>query len=466
VRQAEIAHAHAHSTDEDEDVSPITEDEHDHEDEGALREAGATSGLPRPAAARETPCVGKDELEKSTIVSQQSIVSAELAAEWREELVGLPPRSDKGRVLVVEAYPGHTAPMLQYAGYDVEPVDDGVTASQWLASAHFDAVLTDASPKGMTGIELLRFAREHHQDLPVLLMTGAPDFDLAQQAVEHGAFQFLLKPIPEDRLVAALDNAVRERKHRLARSQVLAMLEDLPTEVNEATEDHAHYNRMLQSLWMAYQPIVKTDGTLFAYEALVRSDEPGMSSAGEILDAAERLTRLQDLGRMVRSKAGGLLERGGDFALFVNLHSHDLMDETLVSPNTPLARLAPCIVLEITERAALHDVGEAKARMAELRALGYRIALDDLGAGYAGLTAFAELQPEIVKLDMGLVRNIDTDSVRRKLVGSIVNLSRELGILVVGEGVETEGERDVLIDLGCDLLQGYLYGKPERKTRP
>jgi EAL domain-containing protein (putative c-di-GMP-specific phosphodiesterase class I) len=407
--------------------------------------------------------VEQDERDGTTIVTARCLVSPELADEWGRSLNESPRLGTKGSVLVVESEPSHAVRVLERAGYDVQPVDDGVTASQWLASSSFDAVITDASPKGCTGIELLRFSREHHPGLPILLMTGARDFDLAQQAVEHGAFQFLLTPIPEERLIAAVARAVTERK-RHAHAEVMALLDEVPTVVTASAEQHMRFNRLLQSLWMAYQPIVATDGTLFAYEALVRSDEPGLMGAGDILDMAERLNRLTDLGRVVRSRAGRLLtENGGDFSLFVNLHSSDLMDETLTAHNAPLARIASNVVLEITERAAVHDAVEARARMAELRAMGYRIALDDLGAGYAGLTSFAELQPEIVKIDMGLVRGIDVDPVRRKLVGSVVRLSRELGITVVGEGVETVDERDVLIDLGCDLLQGYLFGKPERR---
>jgi EAL domain-containing protein (putative c-di-GMP-specific phosphodiesterase class I) len=78
----------------------------------------------------------------------------------------------------------------------------------------------------------------------------------------------------------------------------------LDTVVTEPNGEHVKFDSMLRSLYMAYQPIIRTDGTLFAYEALVRSEEPGMSGAGDILDAAERLQRLTDLGRTVRSKAG------------------------------------------------------------------------------------------------------------------------------------------------------------------
>jgi EAL domain-containing protein (putative c-di-GMP-specific phosphodiesterase class I) len=146
----------------------------------------------------------------------------------------------------------------------------------------------------------------------------------------------------------------------------------------------------------------------------------------------------------------------------VNLHSDDLLDELLTSREAPLAQVAPAVVLEITERAALHDVEEAKVKMAELRSLGFRIALDDLGAGYAGLTSFAHLHPEIVKLDMALVRDVDKDKVKRKIDSTVNSICRDMGTLVVGEGVETEAERDTLIELGCGLLQGYLFGKPAR----
>ena len=81
-------------------------------------------------------------------------------------------------------------------------------------------------------------------------------------------------------------------------------------------------------------------------------------------------------------------------------------------------------------------------------------------AGYAGLTSFALLEPDIVKLDMALVRGIDKKPVQQKLVASMTTLCKDMGLLVVAEGIETCEERDTLIDLGCDLLQGYLFARP------
>ena len=117
-------------------------------------------------------------------------------------------------------------------------------------------------------------------------------------------------------------------------------------------------------------------------------------------------------------------------------------------------------MLEITERGALDAVDNVRERIQRLRGLGYRVAIDDLGAGYAGLTSVAQLEPEFVKLDMSLVRDVDTSPLKRRLVGSMVEACRGSSMQVVAEGVETAAEKAVLAELGCDLLQGYHFARP------
>ena len=146
--------------------------------------------------------------------------------------------------------------------------------------------------------------------------------------------------------------------------------------------------------------------------------------------------------------------------IFVNLHARDLTDPELLSPDAPLSRLSDRIVLEITERASLDEIKDVSVKVAALRRMGFRIAVDDLGAGYAGLTAFAQLKPEVVKLDMSLIRDVHAEPVKRKLIGAMTALCKEMGMLVVAEGVETALERDAIANLGCDLMQGYLFARP------
>ena len=114
----------------------------------------------------------------------------------------------------------------------------------------------------------------------------------------------------------------------------------------------------------------------------------------------------------------------------------------------------------MTERASLEQVPHVQDRIAQLRALGFQIALDDLGAGYAGLSSVAQLEPEIVKVDMSLVRGIHQSPMKQKLFGSFTSLCRDLDTAIIAEGVEIVEERDCLSSLGGDLYQGFLFARP------
>jgi EAL domain-containing protein (putative c-di-GMP-specific phosphodiesterase class I) len=145
------------------------------------------------------------------------------------------------------------------------------------------------------------------------------------------------------------------------------------------------------------------------------------------------------------------------------VHTRDLLDEDLYRVDAPLTKIADRVVLEITERAAIDDVADVHAHVTNLRRLGFRIAIDDLGAGYAGLSSFAALEPEIVKLDMSLVRNVHESPIRQRLIGSMTSLCIDMGMQVIAEGIESAAECDTVRQSGCNLLQGYLFARPGRQ---
>jgi EAL domain-containing protein (putative c-di-GMP-specific phosphodiesterase class I) len=221
-------------------------------------------------------------------------------------------------------------------------------------------------------------------------------------------------------------------------------------------------------LWLAYQPIVKyADRSTFGYEALLRSDNAALNNPEAILHAAERLGVLNKLGRAVRGRAADSLKVvPDDVTLFVNLHPQDLMDIQLLDSRVGLSLAASRVVLEITERCGLSKIEELPTKVRELRRMGFRIAVDDLGAGYSGLANVALLEPEFIKLDMALVRDIDQSNVKQKLVTSLVTLSQAMGHTIIAEGIETQAECDTLVGLGCDMLQGYYFAKPGRGLPP
>ena len=164
----------------------------------------------------------------------------------------------------------------------------------------------------------------------------------------------------------------------------------------------AAFDRFLDTMWLAFQPIVGSQTRkTFGYEALLRSNEAALPHPGAVLAAAERLDRLPELGRRIRDLAAAAFEHAPpDVLMFVNLHTRDLLDPLLTSESAPLSRIARRVVLEITERGSVGDIKDIRSRVSALRDLGYRIAIDDLGAGYAGLTSFALLEPEFVKLEV------------------------------------------------------------------
>jgi len=313
----------------------------------------------------------------------------------------------------------------------------------------------------MTGIELLRELHSFDPDLPVMLITRDPTVETAQEAIEHGVFRYLKKQIPSDLLKRTVGQASRLYRLACAKREALNVHDTLGA--GAASRRIApSFERALESAWIAFQPIVSVSRRkVFGYEALLRSTDPAYPTVGHVLEAAEQLGTLAALGRLVRRKATEAFDGASDDALlFVNLHPKDLVDPNLTAADSPLSRIAHRVVLEVTERSSLAGLRNLPERVAALRELGFRIAVDDLGAGYAGLASFAMLEPEIVKVDMSLTRGIDQSPTKQKVVGSLVALCEDMGKVVVVEGVETVGERDALLELGCDLLQGYLFAKP------
>lgn len=312
---------------------------------------------------------------------------------------------------------------LARQGVTVETASNGKDAAERVNSVSFDVIVSDISMPGMTGIDLLRAVRAHDLEVPVILMTGEPSLESAIHAVEYGAFRYLAKPVAAEDLRETVIRAGRLRKLATLKREAL----DLPgtdgCRLGERAALEVRFSRALSRMWLAFQPIIGWRGRhVFGYEALLRSDEPLMNGPADILDAAERLGRLHDLGRAVRSgvaAAAAVAPEIPGAKLFVNLHSADLNDEELYSADAPLSKIARRVVLEVTERASLYGVKNVAARMAQLRALGFQIAVDDLGAGYAGLTSFTQLEPEIAKLDMSLVRDVDTDPRRQSIVRSM-----------------------------------------------
>jgi EAL domain-containing protein (putative c-di-GMP-specific phosphodiesterase class I)/CheY-like chemotaxis protein len=369
-----------------------------------------------------------------------------------------------GRVLVVDDEPAILRAyvrILSHTGMQVDQAANGVVAIELVRKHRYDAVVSDISMPQMSGIELLRAVHEVDADLPVILVTAAPTVDTATQAVEHGAMRYLSKPVDSDSLRATVESAVRAFRMVVGERQS-AERSGLAVLSRGRLALEARLNAALGTLSLVYQPIHRSANRIrFGYEALVRTKEPSLPHPGALFAAGERLGRLHDIGRAIRASVAQTLPTlASSDTMFVNLHPHDLMDAELYSPSAPLSGFSGRVVLELTERAAVEQIDGVAERLARLRRMGYRLAIDDLGAGYAGLTSLAQFAPELVKIDMSLVQGASQNRVRRRLIESIIAACHDLGTAVVAEGIEDSQDRDALVELGSDFLQGYLLGRP------
>lgn len=383
----------------------------------------------------------------------------------KEPVTSLNKPATDARVLVVDdddAVCRALTRVLAGAGWTVTTAENAEEALSKVQTTMFDAIISDVSMPGGDGLTLLQEIRDYDLDVPVLLLTGEPTLARASLAIEYGVYRFYTKPVEPSTLTQAVASAIAVGRAARVRREALAAFDNETRARADIEGSTQRLDEALEHLWMAFQPIVShSRGVIVAYEALVRCRAPDFPNPGALLDAAQRINRMHALGRRIRENAANAFSTvASDTRLFVNLHPTDLEDEMLFSSECPLHALASRVTLEITERAPLPPLDTLLPKLARLRRAGYQIAIDDLGAGYSGLSNFAWLEPEVIKLDMSIVRGIESSGVRQKLARAMIALSRELGCQFVAEGVETAAERDVLVSLGCDLFQGYLFALP------
>ncbi|MQY50599.1 EAL domain-containing protein [Rhodocyclus gracilis] len=214
----------------------------------------------------------------------------------------------------------------------------------------------------------------------------------------------------------------------------------------------------------AYQPIIDFHARrIFAHEALVRGPQ------GE--SAASVLARVNDDNRYRFDQACRVKAVQGAAALGIQeFLSINFMPNAVYQPeacirstfaaaqkyNFPKER----IIFEVLEGENISDRPHLIRIFEEYKRFGFQTALDDFGAGYAGLNLLADFQPDIIKIDMDLVRHIDTSKPKQAIVEGIVHIGRQLGIRILAEGIETRAERDFFLSCGVTLMQGYFFSKP------
>ncbi len=351
--------------------------------------------------------------------------------------------------------------VLARGGFEPTTVDSVRRARACLAADSFDVVVSDIHMPGEDGLVLLAEVRERDPDLPVILMTAVPQLESAMLALNLGAYRYLTKPVDPTELERTVRRAGLVRSFARLRRRAL---EAVGAEDASRLDLDQQLDRSIDALWMAFQPIVGGRGqALFGYEALVRTDSEALSRPDQLIAAATRLDRTNELGRTVRRLVAERVAMTPEPTLFfINLLPADLLDPELTDRDSPLTRFARRVMLEITERATLSSIPNFVSHVRNLRELGFRLAVDDLGAGYSGLASLTQLEPDMVKLDLSLVRGIHQSSARQAVVRSMVDLCGAMSVSMIAEGIEEPAESETLWSLGVQLLQGYHFGRPAR----
>jgi EAL domain-containing protein (putative c-di-GMP-specific phosphodiesterase class I) len=219
---------------------------------------------------------------------------------------------------------------------------------------------------------------------------------------------------------------------------------------------------------MAFQPIIDLEGrSVFAHEALVRG--PNGEGAGWVLaqvddktryafDQTCRVTAIEEAAQLGVHRDGAMVSI--NFLPNAVYEPANCIRATLRAAERAHFPLTS-IMFEVTEAEEVRDTDHLSRIIASYKEMGFTVAIDDFGAGFAGLSLLSDFRPDLVKLDMKLVRGVDADARRRAICRGVINICRDLGIRVIAEGIETEDELSALRDLGISLVQGYLFAKPK-----
>jgi len=318
------------------------------------------------------------------------------------------------------------------------------------------------APSDLAYQALERRAEELHARLTALLRVS-----LSGDAALELAFGCSLLRESEEReletvIYTAMKQAIRDAKERNTNPGLAAHLQEFFSILE---------GRRISSV---YQPIVSLDGgAVFGYEALTRGPESSpLHSPLKLFQFAERADMLYALDKMTRERAilgcDGL-ERHQ--RIFLNIPAHIFHDPDF-SPGQTMALLSQRgltprnVVFEITERSSIEDFTTVKRVIDHYRSQGYRIAIDDAGAGYSSLQAIAEIQPDYIKVDRSLVQGIHQDKVKEYIMETFISFAKRMNIKVIAEGIEHAEELDKLIRLGVHYAQGYYLGRPQPTLQP
>lgn len=355
------------------------------------------------------------------------------------------------------------------AAFEVVGVAGDADAAVTLAESHRpDIAIVDVRMPG-GGPAATEAIRRVSPGTQVVAYSAHEDREQVLAMVQAGAVAYLSKDLPGRDVLEAID-AVRAGQPRFSATTATTVLDELGTrlrvEQTWADWDRARQQRVARVLAQpellstALQPVIGLgDRRHVGDEALARfaPDDDGQVRTPDLWFADA-----WDAGYGVGLEVLAV-RRALRFApdpgswLSVNVSPETAEDDQVAELVAPVADR---VVLELTEHTVIDDYGPLLRRLEELRALGLRVAVDDVGAGFASMRHVISLRPDIIKLDASLTWGVEDDPAQRTLTHGLVRFAAAMGAKVVAEGIETERQLEIMTELGVDYGQGYLLGRP------
>ena len=221
-----------------------------------------------------------------------------------------------------------------------------------------------------------------------------------------------------------------------------------------------------------FQPIVDLhSGEVLAYEALSRTTNDCSLSIDKLFSLADHLGQVWNLEKLCRGKALKASKHKPDkVKIFLNVDANVILDPEFVKGFTKESLKfygleTRDVVFELTERSSVEDTQVFQQVVGHYKAQGYQIAIDDAGSGYSNLNRIGFVEPQYIKIDMELIRNIDINRGKRSMVEVMSKFCEEMGYKLIAEGIETENEMKTLIEIGIPYGQGYYLQKPDSEFK-
>lgn len=352
--------------------------------------------------------------------------------------------------------------LLQDNGMKVTPVSDSISLQNALGMDVYSVVVADVSILLQGSMNLMHEVRRTDLDVGVVALYSAGQRGLAEVFLELGALTAIEKPFVADAFIGLMVRAVRLGAMARLRRDMLKEATPDWTRLGDRAALEQVFERASMDLTIAFQPIISwSQRRVIGHEVLLRSRNPHLPDPMSVLAVAEKLQRVDEIGRLVREKVARQVLQAPAISVFVNLHPQELLDEDLYSLGAPLSQFGRRVVFGIAEPMLPAGLFRLEERVAVLRTMGFRFALKNLGAGHVGMGSWIRLCPDFAFLDGPLVRRCARSEHYQEQIRMLSCHLTSLGTQVIAAGIETLMERDAVIASGVDLLQGFAFSAPE-----